>query len=98
MDIECHITLNCPKERVPELQLCVDGLDDWSFSRITDDSVLGKGVFCYATAHFCSIERAMLKTNTLSIMLRDYGFNPVRRKLEQTVSDERVLGGKWVQV
>lgn len=97
MDFECHITVDCPSNKVPELRLCIEGTSDWTFSCISGDPVFGDKVFCYATAHFANLEWAMIRTNTLSHALLNFGFNPIRRKIEQTMSDERLIDGKWTQ-
>lgn len=97
MDFESHITLRCPAEKLEHLQAVVASIYPWSFSRIADDPILGVGVFCYATAHFRDIQDALITTQGLSEALRRAGYEPVRRKIEMTVIDERFINEEWKQ-
>lgn len=97
MDFESHITLRCTAEKMDHLQAVVASIPPWSFSRIADDPVLGVGVFCYATAHFGDIQDALVNTKGLSEALRRSGYEPVRRKIEMTVIDERCINEEWKQ-
>ncbi len=98
MNFECHLTIDVPLNQLGHLREEIENKIDWKFSRITDDPLLGEGMFCYATAHFTYAMQALCKTEGLSEELRRSGFNVVRRKIEIVMFDERKIDGEWKQL
>jgi hypothetical protein len=94
MDYECHVTVKCPSLQLDHLQNSIESVN-WSFSQITNDPLLGKDTFCYATNHYETLAHAIQYTIALSEALQLAGFTVLRRKVEQIMMDERYQQDEW---
>ncbi len=98
MNFECHLTIDVPLNRLGQLRDEIEDTIYWKFSRITDDPLLGQGVFCYATAHFSDAVKATKETCDLSEALELMDFTVARRKIEIVMFDERKIDGEWLSI
>lgn len=89
MDFEIHITIAAPCNRA-NLEFNVMSCDHrWTISNITDDPLLGPGDKTYLTAHDTDYSLALYRMNSMFSNLKDVGFNPIRKKIELIMLDER---------
>jgi len=85
---ECHITMTGNKENIKPL---VEA-HKWKFSAIDGDPTLGDGIKCYATRHFNTRVGELSVLNRLhevADILKNYGINVIRRKIEKVIYDDR---------
>jgi hypothetical protein len=62
----------------------------WKTSNITDDPILGPGDKFYLTRHDTTFTNAHENMVIVWKMLKSEGLNPIRRKIEAVLFDEKV--------
>lgn len=87
---ECHITMRGKREDISP----VVESEEWKFSCIDGDPVLGKEIFCYATRHYSAVrvplEEVVMHMNIAALVFHKVGIEIVRQKVELVVYDTKM--------
>lgn len=89
MYYELHITIG--NHLVSAKQL-IEACNNWSYSAITGDLVLGKEGYEYATRHAsgnCPFEDVVASLNTMATFLKVQGYPVIRQKVELVMYDKQ---------
>ena len=87
MYYECHISIGLHPISAQQL---IENLNNWSFSKIAGDPVLGKDTYEYATRHVSgntNFQKVVDHMNKTATILREQGFPVLRQKVELVIYD-----------
>lgn len=81
---ECHLTFDKTHRAVVQTLR-----DDWKFSEIDGDALMGAKSFCYLTAYDTKAHRLLDRAKAVEQAAKQHGAEALRCKIEEIVYDTR---------